>query len=555
MVFDHYGLREAPYSITPDPRFVFLSERHRDALAHLLFGVGQGGGSGFVQLTGEVGTGKTTLSRLLLEQLPENTRIALILNPLLSPVELLESICEELRINLDAKRGNLKALVDALNAHLLEAYAAGLRVVLIIDEAQNLSTDALEQVRLLTNLETPTQKLLQIILLGQPELREKLARPELRQLAQRITARYHLDPLDADESEAYLRHRYAVAGGSRFPFTPTAVRRLHRHAGGVPRLLNVIAERALLAGYARNRQQIDETLLDEAASEVLPHRADSSVRLQPAWLVAAGVGLVALIVALAWHPWSRSVSLPAEARGSSRDFTHTNPAHTTSVPAVVQPVVATNPATIEQTLDTAAFAPLLTGENDSGNAAWIALLARWNAPTATSDVVAAQRCPMRLSPTLLCINGRGAISQLARFDRPVLLQLHAPGRHRVQALLVGLGSRNARLLLANGPVLLDRATLESAYDGRYQTLLNAPDFLSVPLRLGDRGASVDWLRQRLLPAAPGSDGQPFDAALAAAVSQLQARSGLRSDGVFGGDSLLMLSATDTVGPHLQRLPE
>ena len=188
MILEHYGLDEPPFSITPDPRFVFLSERHRDALAHLMFGIGQGGGGGFVQLTGEVGTGKTTLSRLLLEQLPENTRVALVLNPRLTPVELLETICEELRLDLDggpgaSKRGSIKALVDLLNAYLLDAYAQGLRVVLIIDEAQNLSADALEQVRLLTNLETDTQKLLQIILLGQPELRTMLARPELRQLA------------------------------------------------------------------------------------------------------------------------------------------------------------------------------------------------------------------------------------------------------------------------------------------------------------------------------------------------------------------------------------
>src|SRR5687768_5801556 len=159
MYLEHWGLKEPPFSITPDPRFVFLSERHRDALAHLLFGIGQGGGGGFVQLTGEVGTGKTTLCRLLLEQLPENARVALVLNPRLSPVELLESIGEELRLDLTGRRGGLKSLVDALNAYLLEAYAQGLRVVLIVDEAQNLSTESLEQIRLLTNLETHTQKL------------------------------------------------------------------------------------------------------------------------------------------------------------------------------------------------------------------------------------------------------------------------------------------------------------------------------------------------------------------------------------------------------------
>ena len=256
MYLEYYGLREPPFSITPDPRFVFLSERHRDALAHLLYGIGQGGGGGFVQLTGEVGTGKTTLSRLLLEQLPENARVALVLNPRLSPVELLETICEELHLDLDGKRGSLKQLVDLLNRYLLEAYAQGLRVVLIIDEAQNLSVDALEQVRLLTNLETDTQKLLQIILLGQPELRSMLAREDLRQLAQRITARFHLTPLSATETDAYLRHRYQVAGGQRYPFTEAATRRIHTWSRGVPRLTNVIAERALLAGYADDESMI-----------------------------------------------------------------------------------------------------------------------------------------------------------------------------------------------------------------------------------------------------------------------------------------------------------
>ncbi|MEO7934702.1 MAG: AAA family ATPase, partial [Dokdonella sp.] len=174
MYLEYYGLREAPFSITPDPRYVFLSERHRDALAHLLYGVGKGGSGGFVQLTGEVGTGKTTLSRLLLEQLPENTQVALLLNPKLSPVEMIETVCEELKLDITGKQGSLKGLTDALNTYLLDAYAQGLRVVLIVDEAQNLSLDALEQIRLLTNLETPTQKLLQIILLGQPELRDML---------------------------------------------------------------------------------------------------------------------------------------------------------------------------------------------------------------------------------------------------------------------------------------------------------------------------------------------------------------------------------------------
>src|SRR5688572_6280359 len=307
MYLEHWGLKEPPFSITPDPRFVFLSERHRDALAHLLFGIGQGGGGGFVQLTGEVGTGKTTLCRLLMEQLPENARVALVLNPRLTAIELLETLCEELHLDIANTRGSVKALVDALNAYLLDAYAKGLRVVLIVDEAQNLSVDALEQVRLLTNLETDTQKLLQIILLGQPELREILARSDMRQLAQRITARYHLMPLDATETGAYLRHRFRIAGGTHSPFTPGAVQRVHRHSAGVPRLINVIGERALLGGYAHDATKIEAADVDRAAREALaPKQRTSRHRLR--WVAAAALVLAA---AGTWSWWPRTP--PSEA--------------------------------------------------------------------------------------------------------------------------------------------------------------------------------------------------------------------------------------------------
>src|SRR6478609_6133740 len=309
MYLEHYGLKEPPFSITPDPRFVYLSERHRDALVHLLYGIGKGGSGGFVQLTGEVGTGKTTLCRLLLEQLPENTRVALILNPRITAIELLETLCEELHLDVANTRGSVKALVDALNAYLLDAYAKGLRVVLIVDEAQNLSVDALEQVRLLTNLETDTQKLLQIILLGQPELREILARGDMRQLAQRITARYHLMPLDANETAAYVRHRFRIAGGLHSPFSASAIARIHKHSGGVPRLVNVIAERALLGGYAHDALTIEAGDIDRAAREALaPKRRD------PHPLRWAAVASVLLAAVAAWFFWPRTP--PAEARAT-----------------------------------------------------------------------------------------------------------------------------------------------------------------------------------------------------------------------------------------------
>src|SRR5215510_1924248 len=217
----HFGLTEPPFAITPDPRYLYLSEAHREALAHLLYGIGEGGG--FVQLTGEVGTGKTTLCRCLLEQLPPRVDVAFVLNPKVTDVELLTTICEELRLPPCAGATSRKHLVDALHHHLLEAHRQGRRTVLIIDEAQDLAPDVLEQVRLLTNLETSTEKLLQIILIGQPELIRLLAQPGLRQVHQRVTARYHLQPLSRAETHAYVRHRMAVAGRSDRVFTDDAV--------------------------------------------------------------------------------------------------------------------------------------------------------------------------------------------------------------------------------------------------------------------------------------------------------------------------------------------
>ncbi|MDF1614641.1 ExeA family protein [Desulfurivibrio dismutans] len=266
MYKNHFGLNYKPFSITPDPRFLYLSARHREALAHLLYGVSEGGG--FVLLTGEVGTGKTTLCRSLLEQLPPQVDLALILNPRLDAVELVAAVCDELQISYPPGCTSLRTLVGALNDHLLQSHATGRRTVLVIDEAQNLSPEVLEQVRLLTNLETSESKLLEITLLGQPELREILARPELRQLAQRITARYHLNPLNLEETVAYVRHRLRVAGVSRPLFTRGALKALARLSGGIPRLINVICDRALLGAYVEERNEVDAAILRRAAREI-----------------------------------------------------------------------------------------------------------------------------------------------------------------------------------------------------------------------------------------------------------------------------------------------
>ncbi|MBS7458069.1 ExeA family protein [Coralloluteibacterium stylophorae] len=546
MYLEFYGLREAPFSITPDPRFVYLSERHRDALAHLLYGIGQGGGGGFVQLTGEVGTGKTTLCRLLLEQLPENTRVALVLNPKLSPVELLETVCEELRLEVEPVRGSLKGLVDTLNRYLLDAYAQGLRVVLIIDEAQELSREALEQVRLLTNLETPTQKLLQILLLGQPELRELLAAPDLRQLNQRITARYHLMPLDAAESEAYVRHRLAVAGAQRFPFTKLALRRLHAHSGGVPRLINVIAERALLAGYAREQAQIGEGLMDRAAAETVAARGARALlgrlRLRSrhfGWVAA--VLLAALLLVLWSLPRWRAAHDDAQAGAPAADEVS---AATPAAPGPAPEVVGAE-----------AFLERIGSGRASLQAALRPLLALWMVRADEADVGSATDCPPQLAPGLFCLRSRTTLSVLSALGRPALVQLSGPDGEG-WGLLLAADARHARLALAGETLVVDRVQFERLWTGSYLTVWRAPAFVELPLSRGDRGPAADWLHDRLDALGAGLGGRTgpghYGAATAAAVRRLQEAVGLRADGVVGPETLLALTADDGIGPQLRR---
>ena len=537
MYLEFHGLKEAPFSITPDPRFVFLSERHRDALAHLLYGIGKGGSGGFVQLTGEVGTGKTTLSRLLLEQLPENTRLALVLNPKVSPLELIETICDELKLDVSAVRGSLKGLVDTLNHFLLDAYAAGQRVVLIIDEAQQLSIDALEQVRLLTNLETPTQKLLQIILLGQPELREVLEKPELRQLAQRITARYHLTPLDEQETEAYLRHRLAVAGSVRFPFTRLGTRALHRRSGGVPRLINIIAERALMAGYVTDELQIGERLVEHAADEVVGRDRRRRTRL------IVGAAAIAILAAGALFaskvvPTQKPLAPPA-------------PARVVSVPAGLSASdLSLRIASLPENADLAA---------------WTQLLALWQVEPARLTVREAARCPAEIYRGLSCLRLTGNLAKLRALNRPVLLQLH-DGERAPVAVLVGIGSRSARLdfgvpTIANDPassvVEVPIGVVESMWLGEFFAVWKSPAGLPDRIRRGDVGFAAAWLRAQLAAfegePLPELVGPPqYDAALETKVRAVQSQFGLVPDGIIGPETEFALASRNKAGPALSR---
>src|SRR5450631_1610391 len=278
MYMRFFGLKQQPFSLAPDPRYLYMSKRHREALAHLLYGVG--GGGGFVLLSGEIGAGKTTVCRCFLEQVPRRCNVAYIFNPKLTARELLKSVCDEFHIpytHLGLGAPTVKDYVDPLNDFLLKTHAVGQNNLLVIDEAQMLSADVLEQLRLLTNLETNERKLLQIILIGQPELRDMLARPELEQLAQRVIARFHLDALSETETEQYIAHRLAVAGRTTAsPFDRKALRRIHQLSRGVPRRINLLCDRALLGAYASDHASVDRSIVDKAASEVFGTAADTA---------------------------------------------------------------------------------------------------------------------------------------------------------------------------------------------------------------------------------------------------------------------------------------
>lgn len=502
-----YGLSERPFSITPNPRFVYLSQRHRDALAHLLYGVGQGGSGGFVQLTGEVGTGKTTLCRVVLEQVPENTRIALILNPMLSPAELLRAVCHELEISIEGTDGSLQQLQERLNSYLLERHAEGERVVLIIDEAQNMSREGLEQIRLLTNLETATDKLLQIILIGQPELRDVLSRPELRQLAQRITARYHLDPLNEEETEAYIRHRLQIAGAEHCPFTDDGLHAVFQTSEGVPRLVNIIADRALIAGYAREEERIGAGLVRAAAREVAGEESEQD----GGWLrgMIAVLALLAVLAgggALSWLMLQPRASMPSGG----------------------------NPA----------WEAML--EDASAQSAWVEMAALW--PGMDTEEVA-EACSGEIVEGLACLQLRGNWSFVEEIDLPSILRLSDPADAHV--LLAGMNEGDVILRHGGQDWRVPRSQLERRWRG--DLLVAWPD-TGVVLKRGDSGALVARMKRLAAKSQPqpwtGEVNATYDDSFRDWVAAFQSRHGLSEDGVIGPATRLFLRAPHESAPML-----
>ncbi len=421
MYLEHFNLTERPFSITPDPRFLYMSARHREALAHLLYGLGDGGG--FVQLTGEVGTGKTTICRCLLEQIPENVDLALVLNPKVTVIELIETVCDELGVSYDANGVSVKSLTDVLNRYLLDAYARGRHTVLIIDEAQNLSTDVLEEVRLLTNLETATQKLLQIILIGQPELRTLLAREDMRQLAQRVTARYHLEPISREETSAYIKHRLQICGSTQAVFNKRAVDKIQRLSGGIPRLINVLCDRSMLGAYVEGKTQVDTKVVKKAASEVLASDSDEKIRSSnlPLWLGALSLLLIAAVAA--WYqPWKRP-EVAAVATGGvesepASDAATDNTVEVVAAEPLQQPVEEPAESGDDEPEQPSLATLLMQADDSYMRSAWRELFARWS--VILPESVTPDFCDFARQYGLLCMEEQGNWKILREFDRPAI---------------------------------------------------------------------------------------------------------------------------------------
>jgi general secretion pathway protein A len=536
MYLSFFGLSEKPFAITPDPRYLYLSERHAEALAHLLYGINESGG--FIQLTGEVGTGKTTVVRTLLSRVPHHADVAVILNPRVTPVEFLLTICEELGLPIEAAdRDSVKQMVDALNRRLLSAHAEGRRIIVIVDEAQNLSAETLEQVRLLTNLETPTQKLLQIILIGQPELRDLLDRNDLRQLAQRITGRYHLKPLSREETQGYVRHRLRIAGATGEIFTPSALRELHRLSSGIPRVINVSCDRALLGAYTRESRKVSAALVRQAAGEVYGRRF---VPVWLGWLTAVGLAAsFAAIAIIGIRTWQhRSAALRV-----------TNPS-----PAAVQPAVppaaasapagsaAAGSATARPLPPPVSMNGLLAANsaNTSDAAAFRRLLSLWGTAM-TND---RDPCGQAQKAGLACLEQRGSWAQVRTLNRPAILTLtdEAGQKHRV--VLSALDDKFATLVLSEHNLRVPIEEVSRDWFGDFTIVWKPKTSRTRELSVGMHGDEVRWLR-RSLAALHGASSDPehgdlYDEELAIAVQNFQREHRLNVDGIAGLQTQVVL---------------
>ncbi|OHE55618.1 MAG: hypothetical protein A2Z47_07435 [Thermodesulfovibrio sp. RBG_19FT_COMBO_42_12] len=527
----YFGLKELPFSISPDPRYLYMSDQHREALAHLVYGINSEGG--FVLLTGEVGTGKTTICRCLLDQTPEDTNIAFVLNPRLTVEELLATICNELSIHYPEGNTSIKVFVDHINAYLLDAHARGRKTVLIIEEAQNLNADLLEQVRLLTNLETNKHKLLQIIMLGQPELKNMLSRTELRQLAQRITARYHIGPLSKEEVAAYVNHRLSVAGAWNKLFLDSTYGKLYHLSKGIPRLINLICDRALLGAYVQGKDRVDKSTLVKAAREVFGEPGFRKYRNLFRWVLAgmALIGCAAALTAIYYNYQTQPLAV------------------VTSPP--VQQAISTRPVEEGSGLlqwDWPADEPIYRSEG----LAYQSLLKQWGVIYKPNNGSA---CQQAMTQGLSCLGARGSLDSLLHLNSPAVLKMFNDQGRVFYVTLTAIQGQTATFIIGNKTKIADVKDVALRWSGDYTLLWRMPPKYQGSVKRGDQGPVVQWLDRKLAliqgRKAQSGENPLYDDILIKQVKNFQLSEGLVPDGIVGPQTLIRLnSAVGTGDPVL-----
>ena len=526
---------------------MYMSARHQEGLAHLLYGITRGGG--FVALTGEVGTGKTTLCHCLLQQLPSDIDLALILNPKLNASELLAAICDELGVIYDKNAPTLKNLIDLLNQHLLAVHASGRRTVLLIDEAQNLSLEVLEQIRLLTNLETSKTKLLQIILVGQPELKQLLKRQDLRQLNQRITARYHLLPLSFDETRAYIHHRLTVSNGDPDLFKPGAIRKIYKLSSGIPRVINILCDRALLGAYSTNARVIRPNIIKHAARELLAETDNGAPRIATLLSLILLCCIVAAIYIVGFHP-------PVVVKDNK-----------IQVAKVIKPVSKPEPVIEAQQTEQKIRPPLdkipanpkvdfNTWINDPGltlNAALQLALKIWGKVLPVSHPA---DCNDVLATGLNCLFGKASWKEVLAMNRPIILEFLLTAEEKRYAVLTGIRQSQSMVQL-QGDMTFPLADVLKNWNGYYLLLWKSPRPDMKKIYPAQRSDNVLWLRQQLNVVngiqETANNPQFFDKALKKRVIDFQHQNNLLEDGIAGAQTIIYLDniSGSADSPHLK----
>ncbi len=568
MYNEYFGFKEAPFSIAPDPRYLYMTAQHREALAHLVYGLNSEGGC--ILLTGEVGTGKTTICRCLLEQIPEQAKVALVLNPKVNEIELLETICDELNISYPESDNSLKTYTDRIYDFLIESNSKNEKTVLIIDEAQNLDSKVLEQLRLLTNLETHQRKLLQIIILGQPELLDILSRNEMRQLAQRITARFHLQPLTKSEVKSYISHRLAVAGQNIQLFPESSVRLIYKLSKGVPRLINIICDRALLGAYVENQYTVNPVIIKKAATEVFGELKNvEQHKKNKQWLyAAAAVATIAIISTTLYFSLTpikndKQAEVIADLETKNSSLTSNENTQAPAEPALTEQTVdekaleTTNSNETSQdkaqlTENKPATTPVIEPDNlneilksaaNNKAAAYQELFKAWGQSYNKTSLITA--CKQATKFSLSCLHKQGNINSLKTHNRPAVLPLINDQGVTQHVTITSINDDIATVYSNNTVYTVKLSEIDKHWYGSFILLWKKPDNYLTAITPGDRGSIINWLYTQLIKIKnqplPDMAINTYNEQIIKEVKDFQLQQGLAADGIVGPVTIIHLN--------------